>query len=164
MGQHSVNLRGEFKIKNYTMAILAAKLCGLKDKKIYSALKKIKDVSGRLELAKKYENNVKVYIDFAHTPDALKKTINILKNEYGDNVSLVFGCGGERDFKKRAIMSRIANNNCKKIYVTDDNPRNEDPKKIRKELLKYISKRKSFEIGNRKLAIKLAIENAISPE
>ena len=55
------------------MAILAAKLCGLKDKKIYSALKKIKDVSGRLELAKKYENNVKVYIDFAHTPDALKK-------------------------------------------------------------------------------------------
>ncbi len=155
-----LNLRGEFKIKNYTMAILAAKLCGLKDKKIYSALKKIKDVSGRLELAKKYENNIKVYIDFAHTPDALKKTINILKNEYGDNVSLVFGCGGERDFKKRAIMSRIANNNCKKIYVTDDNPRNEDPKKIRKELLKYISKRKSFEIGNRKLAIKLAIENA----
>ena len=154
------NLHGEFKIKNYAMAILAAKLCGLKEKKIYSALKKIKDVNGRLELAKKYPNNIRVYIDFAHTPDALKKTINILKDEYGNNISLVFGCGGERDFKKRAIMSRIANDDCKKIYVTDDNPRNEDPKKIRKELLKHISKRKSFEIGNRELAINTAIKNA----
>ena len=100
------NLHSEFQIKNYAMAILAAKLCGLKEKKIYSAIKKIKDVNGRLELAKKYANNVKVYIDFAHTPDALVKTINTLKEKNGNNISLVFGCGGERDFKKDQLWRR----------------------------------------------------------
>ena len=57
-------------------------------------------------------------------------------------------------------MAKIANNNCKKIYITDDNPRKENPKKIRSELLKYISKNKVFEIRNRALAIKKAIQNA----
>ena len=154
------DLYSEYQIKNYAMAILAAKLCGLKEKKIYTALKNIKDVNGRLELVKKYSNNIKVFVDFAHTPDALLKTINTLKDKYGNNISLVFGCGGERDYKKRPIMARIANNNCKKIYITDDNPRNEDPKKIRKELLKHISKNKVFEFGNRSFAIKNAIKNA----
>ena len=56
-------------------------------------------------------------------------------------------------------MAKIANDNCKKIYITDDNPRNENPKKIRNELLKHIQKHKSFNIGNRKLAIKKAIQN-----
>ena len=126
------DLYSEYQIKNYAMAILAAKLCGLKEKKIYTALKNIKDVNGRLELVKKYSNNIKVFVDFAHTPDALLKTINTLKDKYGNNISLVFGCGGERDYKKRPIMARIANNNCKKIYITDDNPRNEDPKKLGK--------------------------------
>ena len=57
-------------------------------------------------------------------------------------------------------MARIGNNYCKKIYVTDDNPRNEDPEKIRKELLKFISKNKVINIGKRELAIKKAIQNA----
>ena len=57
-------------------------------------------------------------------------------------------------------MAKIANNNCKKIYITDDNPRNENPKKIRDKLLKYIKKNKAFNIGNRSLAIKKAIQNA----
>ena len=66
------------------------------------------------------------------------KTIKTLKKIYGDNITLVFGCGGDRDKKKRSLMAKIANYNCKKIYITDDNPRNESPNKIRKELLKYI--------------------------
>ena len=57
-------------------------------------------------------------------------------------------------------MAKIANDNCKKIYITDDNPRNENPKKIRNELSKYIHKNKAFNIGNRELAIKKAIQNA----
>ena len=57
-------------------------------------------------------------------------------------------------------MAKIANEHCNKIYVTDDNPRNESPKKIRKQLLKYISKNKVFNIGNRELAIKKSIQNA----
>ena len=64
------------------------------------------------------------------------------------------------EIKKRPMMARIANNFCKKIYVTDDNPRNENPKKIRNQIFKYISKNKAFNIGNRELAIKHAIKNA----
>ena len=150
----------DFKIKNLAMAIEAAKLCGVKDKLIYRSIKKIKDVNGRLELIKNYPNDVKVFIDYAHTPDALFKTIESLKNSYGNNISLVFGCGGERDEKKRPIMAKIANDNCKKIYITDDNPRNENPKKIRNSLFKYILKNKGFNIGNRALAIKKAIQNS----
>ena len=146
------------------MAIHALKLCGLKENLIYEAIKKLKDVDGRLELVKKFSNNVKVFVDYAHTPDALLKTIQSIKKEYGENLSLVFGCGGERDKKKRPLMAKIANKNCKKIYLTDDNPRNEIPKKIRNELSKYISKDKVLNIGNRTLAIRKAIQNASTNE
>jgi murE/murF fusion protein len=157
---NSIHISNNYKIKNLSMAIQAAKFCGLKEKFIYRSLKKLKDVNGRLELVKKYKNNIKVFIDYAHTPDALLKTLQSIKSDCGDNISLVFGCGGERDKQKRKLMAKIANNNCKKIYITDDNPRNENPKIIRNQLLKYISKGKAFDIGNRKLAIKKAIHNA----
>ena len=154
----------DFKIKNLAMAIEALKLIGIKERIIYRSITKLKDVHGRLELIKKYQNGVKVFIDYAHTPDALLKTLRSLKSEYGNKISLVFGCGGERDKKKRRLMAKIANDYCKKIYVTDDNPRNERPEKIRNELLKYIKKNKVFNIGNRKLAIKAAIQNALIGE
>ena len=63
----------EFQSKNLSMAIAAAKFCNLNEEKIFNSLKKIKDVSGRLELVRVFSNNIKVYVDFAHTPDALKK-------------------------------------------------------------------------------------------
>ena len=66
----------------------------------------------------------------------------------------------EREKKKRPLMAKIANANCKKVFITDDNPRNENPEKIRKTLSSYISKKKLFNIGNRSLAIKKAILNA----
>ena len=160
----SISLNGDFKIKNLSMAIKALKLCGIKDKLIYKNIKKIRDVNGRLELVKNYPNGIKVFIDYAHTPDALLKTLRSLKKDYGNNISLVFGCGGERDKKKRQFMAKIADNYCKTIYVTDDNPRNENPKLIRNDLLKHIKKNKVFNIGNRELAIKRAIQNAGSNE
>ena len=150
----------DFKIKNLAMAIKAVKLCGLKDSLIFGSIKKIKDVNGRLELVKKYSNQVKVYVDYAHTPDALMKTLQSLKLKYGKNISIVFGCGGERDKKKRPLMAKIADQNCKKIFITDDNPRSESPQKIRNELSKYIKKGKVFNIKNRNQAIKKAIQSA----
>ena len=122
------SLIGSFQAKNLSMAILAARLCNLDDAKISSVLKKIKNVDGRLDLIKKYPNNIRVFIDYAHTPDALHEVIKSIKNIYNNNISLVFGCGGERDFKKRPLMAKIAKSFCKKIYVTDDNPRKENPK------------------------------------
>jgi len=150
----------DFKIKNLAMAVEVVKMCGLKESLIYNSIKKLKDVSGRLELVRSFANNIKVFVDYAHTPDALLKTLSSLKNKYGDNISVVFGCGGDRDKNKRPFMAKIANENCKKVYITDDNPRNEDPKIIRKVLLKKIKKNKSFDIGDRALAIKKAIQNA----
>ena len=79
---------------------------------------------------------------------------------YGDNISIVFGCGGDRDFKKRPIMAKIVNSYCKKIYITEDNPRNENPHRIRQTILKYIKDRDCFNIGNRSKAIHSAIINA----
>ncbi len=150
----------EFQFKNLSMAIVAAQLCNLKESKIYNSLHKLKNINGRLELVKTFKNNVKVFIDFAHTPDALKKSLEALKNFYGKNISLVFGCGGDRDFKKRPLMARIASSNCKKVYVTDDNPRNESPEKIRRIISKNIKNQNCFNIGNRKKAILACIKNA----
>ena len=138
---------------------IKTKFCGLKEKLIYYSISKLRDVKGRLELVKKYPNGIKVFIDYAHTPDALLQTLKYLKSKYGNNISLVFGCGGERDKNKRSKMARIADENCKNIYITDDNPRNEDPKKIRKILFKYI-KNNAHDIGSRVAAIKKAIQNA----
>ena len=100
-----------------------------KYKKINFALKNIKSVNGRLELIRVLPNQAKVFVDYAHTPDALFTVLQSLKDHYKNKISLVFGCGGERDKKKRKIMAKIANNFCEKIYVTDDNPRKESPKK-----------------------------------
>ena len=156
----SENDDGDFKTKNLAMAVAATKLCGLVDNKIYKSLKKIKDVNGRLELVRRFPNNIKVFIDYAHTPDALSKTLKFLKKKYGKNISLVFGCGGERDKKKRPMMAKAANNYSRRIYITDDNPRSEDPKKIRDELARKITVKKCFNIGNRAEAIKKAIINS----
>ena len=149
-----------FQKKNLSMAILASRLCGLKNIKINKTLQKIKSIDGRLEFIKKFQNNVKVFIDYAHTPDALSEVIRSLINSYGDNIHLVFGCGGERDIKKRALMAKIAKLYCKKIYVTDDNPRKENPEKIRKEIINNLKGSIFFNIGNRTKAIKQAVLDA----
>ncbi len=150
----------DFQIKNLSMAVEAAKQCNLKEKKIFKIIKKIKDINGRLELVKTFSNNIRAFVDFAHTPDALLKSINALKNSYNSDLSLVFGCGGDRDFKKRPVMAKIAKEHCKKIYVTDDNPRNEKPEKIRREIIKNINNYNCFNIASRAQAIKAAIKNA----
>ena len=74
-------------------------------------------------------------------------------------INLVFGCGGERDKPKRKIMGSIANQYCDKIYLTDDNPRKEDPKKIRLDIKKAINKSKLLEIPSREKAISSAIND-----
>ncbi len=157
-------LIGSFQKKNLFMSILAAKLCGLKMKKIIPKLKDIKSVNGRLQLVRTFSNKTKIFIDYAHTPDALLTALKSLKETYNNNVTLVFGCGGERDVKKRVLMAKIAKNFCNKIYVTDDNPRKENPKKIRKSIIKNLKKTNYIEIGDRAKAIQTAVKNSESLE
>ena len=152
-----VSLIGFFQIKNLLMAILAALSCGINQKKVFSKIHKIKPVCGRLECVARLNNNSKIIVDFAHTPDALKQSLISIKKQFKKEIIIVFGCGGERDKAKRSIMGKIAKKYCRKIFITDDNPRNEDPNKIRKEIIKEC-KKIAVNIGNRKEAIKTAIK------
>ena len=153
-----VPLIGYFQIKNLLMAVLAASHCGLNKEKILNQIQKIKPVPGRLECIATLNNKSNILLDFAHTPDALKQSLIALKKQFKNKIVIVFGCGGERDKEKRSIMGRIAKKYCHKIYVTDDNPRNENPAQIRKNIIKGC-KKIAINIGSRKKAIETAINN-----
>ena len=152
----NVPLIGDFQLKNLFMAVLAASCLGIKIKKIFKQLHKIKAVPGRLECVAKLKNNSMAMIDFAHTPEALEKILLTLKEQFRKKIILVFGCGGERDKKKRFTMGNIASKYCRKIFVTDDNPRNENPNKIRNSIIKAC-KKIAVDIGSRKKAIENGI-------
>ena len=151
------SLFGQYQIKNLLFAILLAEKCGLSIKKSLKKTKYIKSAKGRLECIKKLKNNSRIFVDFAHTPDALERVLKNLKLQFKKNILIVFGCGGDRDKGKRSIMGYIASKYCKKIYLTDDNPRFENPKTIRQSIKKGI-KTDFIEMKNRKLAIQLAIK------
>ncbi len=156
----SFKLIGNFQKKNLMMAIKASEILGLNKKKIFKCLNKVKSVRGRLELVKRFPDQTKVFIDFAHTPDAINTAVTSLKSYYKKKITIVFGCGGERDKNKRKKMGKIVNRHCDKIFITDDNPRREKPEIIRKAIIKYIKKEKVTEIGNRSLAIHSAIKQS----
>ena len=159
----NIPLIGYFQLKNLFMAVLAASVCGLNKKKILKQIHKIKPVPGRLECVVNLKNNSSIILDFAHTPEALEQSLIALKKQFNKEIIIVFGCGGERDKKKRFFMGKIASQHCRKIFVTDDNPRNEDPKKIRNSIIKGC-KQIAISIGNRKKAIQTAIEALNSNE
>ena len=151
-------LVGKIQIKNILMAMIAATKSSLSFKKIINTIDNLKPVSGRLEQIGIIKNNSKVILDYAHTPDALKASLSSLKEQFRNrNISIVFGCGGDRDKAKRPMMGKIANQYCDRIYLTDDNPRYENPKIIRTSIRKTINKSKIYEISNRAHAIKKAI-------
>ena len=157
----NVPLIGFFQIKNLLMSILAAKLSGLDINTILKNIKKIKEVNGRLQLIKTLPNDAKIFIDYAHTPEALETSLKALKKHYNVNPDVVFGCGGERDKKKRPIMAKFCERYAEKIYITDDNPRNENPKLIRQMIISGFKKRKNIQnIPLRTKAISTAIINS----
>ena len=158
-----IPLIGLFQLKNLFMSILVAKLSGLSFKKILEVVRNIKEVNGRLQLIKTTPNQTKIFIDYAHTPDALKVTLKTLKEHYIIKPDVVFGCGGDRDRKKRTKMAHICQKNAEKIYVTDDNPRNENPKLIRQMIMSGFSRKSNiFEIPSRAKAIRTAVINSKS--
>jgi len=152
----NVPLIGYFQVKNLLMSVLAALSCGLSKEEIFNKIHKIKPVPGRLECVASLNNKSNIIVDFAHTPDALEQSLRALKNQFKKEIIIVFGCGGERDKKKRFFMGKIAKKYCRKIFITDDNPRNENPKKIRNAIIKGCGNL-AVDIGSRKKAIKMAI-------
>jgi UDP-N-acetylmuramoyl-L-alanyl-D-glutamate--2,6-diaminopimelate ligase len=133
------NIIGSFQAINILIAaklIYNIKLNGVSFSDIVKTLPKLEAVQGRLQRVTKPCDDYQVFIDYAHTPDALKHSLNELKNLKPKNsrLHIVFGCGGNRDSSKRPIMGQVAATIADKVIITDDNPRFEDPEAIRQAI------------------------------
>lgn len=123
-----------------------------------AGLARLQPVRGRLERAAIATSGAPVYVDYAHTPDALEAAIAALKPHAEGRLIVVFGAGGDRDTGKREPMGEAAARGADVVIVTDDNPRTEDAAAIRREVLKGAPN--ATEIGDRRAAIRAAIEQA----
>ena len=154
------NLIGKIQLKNVLMAVIAAKNSHLSLDKILNIIPRLKPVEGRLERVGKIKNLSKVILDYAHTPDALKTCLLNLREQFPNKkITLLFGCGGNRDQDKRSKMGKIASIYADNIILTNDNPRFENPEKIRRDIKKGIKKSRITEISNRAIAISEAVQN-----
>ncbi|MEB3702905.1 UDP-N-acetylmuramoyl-L-alanyl-D-glutamate--2,6-diaminopimelate ligase [Candidatus Bealeia paramacronuclearis] len=122
---------------------------------ILECTQKLEGVPGRMECAG-LSPQKSAYVDYAHTPDALENALKALRPHAENRLILVFGCGGDRDVTKRPLMGQIARRYADKIIVTDDNPRSENPMKIRQAILKTCPE--AIEIGDREEAIYTGIQ------
>lgn len=132
-------LTGEFNVYNILASVSAAKTLGVGNKKIEKALKEFKGIEGRLE---KIEEGQKfdVFVDFAHTPNALKSVLTTLKSNSNEKLIAVFGSAGERDTSKRPIMGEIAAKLCDYVIITSEDTRNESVSKISSEIVTGLEK------------------------
>ena len=144
-----------FQIKNFLLAVTGLSLIGFNEKKMTKFSLNCPHVPGRMELAGKKNNGARIYIDFAHTPDALKNVLSEARLICKGQLVVLFGCGGNRDKKKRPLMGKIAEQYSDLALVTDDNPRDEDADKIRREIIR--SSNRLIDLKNRKNAIKKSI-------
>ncbi|MCK9430600.1 MAG: UDP-N-acetylmuramoyl-L-alanyl-D-glutamate--2,6-diaminopimelate ligase [Candidatus Omnitrophica bacterium] len=146
-------LVGKYNIYNILAAVSWGISEGLKLKDIKSAIEKFKNVPGRLE---KVGRNI--FVDYAHTPDALFNVISALRPLTSGRVIVVFGCGGERDRLKRPKMGKIVTTLADYAIITSDNPRSENPLNIIKDIRKGIQKDNYRVIADRLKAIKEALK------
>lgn len=126
--------------------------------RVFDALSRLSGVSGRLERAAITQSGAPIYVDYAHTPDALVAAISALRPHTSGRIITVFGAGGDRDKGKRVLMGEAAIKHSDFVIVTDDNPRGEDAASIRKEILQ--GAKDALEIGDRRKAIAEGIAEA----
>jgi UDP-N-acetylmuramoyl-L-alanyl-D-glutamate--2,6-diaminopimelate ligase len=150
-------LIGGFQTMNVLCALGVVLADGADQTKAVQALSGLQGVRGRMELAARTANGAGIYVDFAHTPDALAHALNAFRPHTEKKLKVVFGCGGDRDQGKRSEMGTIASQLADEVIVTDDNPRREDADSIRAQIMEACSD--AIEIGDRGDAIETAIEN-----
>jgi UDP-N-acetylmuramoyl-L-alanyl-D-glutamate--2,6-diaminopimelate ligase len=155
--QYSVGLPlvGEFMASN---ALVAAGLCiasGTPASEALSSIASLQGARGRLDLAGTARGGAPIFVDYAHTPEALAKALDALRPYVANRLLVVFGCGGDRDKGKRPEMGAVAATKADLAIVTDDNPRSEEPATIRREILAAAPG--AIEIGDRATAIGEAI-------
>lgn len=152
-----VPLLGAFQGENALVALGLAHLAGLDFDFGLEALEKLEGVPGRMEFCGRSAAGGAVYIDYAHTPAGLETALSAAREHGPKALSVVFGCGGDRDTGKRPEMGRIAATHADRVYVTDDNPRSEKAAVIRSAIL--AASPGATEIGDRLKAIETAVSD-----
>ncbi len=148
-------LVGAFQASNALVAAGLVMATGGDAGTVLPMLANLRGAPGRLDHAGTSRTGAPVFIDYAHTPDALEKALDALRPYVENRLVVVFGCGGDRDKGKRPEMGRVAAEKTDIAVVTDDNPRSEDPAEIRRQVL--AGARGAIEIGDRATAISEAI-------
>jgi UDP-N-acetylmuramoyl-L-alanyl-D-glutamate--2,6-diaminopimelate ligase len=151
----SVPLVGAFQAHNLLCALGLVIGAGDDAAQAVAALAHIKGVPGRMQRVASLANGAAVFVDYAHKPEALETMLTALRPYAKGELVLVFGCGGDRDKGKRPEMGVIAHRLADRVIVTDDNPRNEDPAEIRRQIL--LGCPDAEEIGDRAAAIEAAL-------
>lgn len=160
----SLNLVGRFNVYNALAAITVAIVEGIPLTNICDSLSNLKCIEGRMEIIDENQDFL-VIVDYAHTPDALENVLSTISEFSKGKVITVFGCGGDRDAKKRSIMGGIAGSYSDFVFITSDNPRSEDPQPIMKDIEKGFLQNNNLNYKvevDRELAINHAINMASS--
>ena len=150
-----IPLVGDFQVSNALVAAGLVLATGSSAAPVFRALASLRGAKGRLDLVARLQNGALVFVDYAHTPDALRNALAAVRPFAAGRLFVVFGCGGDRDRGKRQLMGEAARDLADVPYVTDDNPRTEDPAAIRREALAGCPE--AIEIGDRAQAIAAAI-------
>ncbi len=153
-------LVGAFNVYNALAALAAAQGMNLNLREAVANLASAPQIPGRLESVGGRQINFRVYVDYAHTPDALKQALKTLRGLNPERIITVFGCGGNRDHKKRPLMGRVVEQLGDRAVVTSDNPRGEEPGKIIKEIVAGMGRGGFRIIEDRREAIRAAIDMA----
>src|SRR6266404_2926070 len=154
-----VPLIGRFNVANSMAALAAANALGIGLREAVLSLAKSPQVPGRLEMVPA-KRQFQVFVDYAHTPDALLNVLKTLRELGPRRLIVVFGCGGNRDREKRPLMGQVVDRHADYAIITSDNPRKEDPDKIIAEIEKGFRGNHFEKITDRASAISRAIEIA----
>ncbi|MHA6347384.1 UDP-N-acetylmuramoyl-L-alanyl-D-glutamate--2,6-diaminopimelate ligase [Roseivivax sp. CAU 1761] len=149
--QVALPLIGGFQAENALVAAGLVIACGAEPDDVFAALERLHTVRGRMQLAATRDNGAAVYVDYAHTPDAVATAIRALRPHVMGRLVAVIGAGGDRDSAKRPLMGQAAAEEADLVIVTDDNPRSEDPAAIRAAV--RAGAPEALEIGDRAEAI-----------
>jgi UDP-N-acetylmuramoyl-L-alanyl-D-glutamate--2,6-diaminopimelate ligase len=154
-------LIGRFNVYNLLAAITAASACGIRPRQAVAALADAPQVPGRMENVGN-AGGATVFVDYAHTPDALENACRTLKELNPRRLITVFGCGGDRDRSKRPLMAAAAAQYSDACIITSDNPRSEDPLDIIRQVEPGMAGKGHLSIPDRDEAIAYAVKNALS--
>lgn len=154
-------LVGEFQAMNCLAALGLVVATGGDYEAAVQSLEKLPGVPGRVELVAEFKRGGVAFVDYAHTPDALETVLRALRPHCAGRITVVFGCGGDRDRGKRPLMGQIAGSLADRVIITDDNPRTENAEKIRAEI--RVACPDAQEIGDRAEAIMAGL-HGLGPE